>query len=85
MKPTVRISSKIILLRAKIEQTLETISQLINTGTKKAGIWKSVKGTDIYNETTKQWTFINADGSFNTAFKLSSKQYENLISTGVVK
>ena len=39
----------------------------------------------IYNEATHQWAFINADGSFNTAFQLSSQQYEHLIETGIVK
>ncbi|MCI9287857.1 MAG: hypothetical protein HFJ57_07935 [Clostridia bacterium] len=41
--------------------------------------------THIYNPNTKQWAFINSDGTFNTAFKLSDTQYKYLIETGDVR
>lgn len=71
--------------KASVQQFQNDVSQLINTGTQKAGTWKGVEGTHIYNQSTQQWEFVNADGSFNTAFKLSSQQFEHLINTGVVK
>lgn len=39
----------------------------------------------IYNASTRQWTFINSDGTLNTAFKLSETQFKYLLETGVVK
>jgi hypothetical protein len=58
---------------------------LIDTGTQKSGTWKGVQRTHIYNENTRQWVFINADGSFNTAFILDDNQWKYLLSTGAVK
>ena len=71
--------------KASVNQFKNDISQIVNAGTQKVGTWKGVQGTHIYNEATHQWAFINADGSFNTAFKLSQQQYDHLINTGVVK
>ncbi|EAD9711470.1 hypothetical protein AF112_14340, partial [Listeria monocytogenes] len=63
----------------------QDVKELINTGVQKSGTWYGKQGTHIYNPTTKQWTFINEDGTFNTAFKLSSEQFNYLIKTGVVR
>lgn len=61
------------------------VSELINIGVQKQGKYRNFEGTHIYNEETKQWTFINSDGTMNTAFKLSESQYKYLVEKGVVK
>jgi len=71
--------------KASVELFKKDISELINTGVQKQGIYRNDEGTHIYNETTKQWTFINLDGTMNTAFKLSDVQFKYLIETGVVR
>ena len=53
----------------------QDVKDLINTGVQKSGTWYGRQGTHIYNPSTRQWAFINADGTFNTAFKLSPEQY----------
>jgi len=50
-----------------------------------SGTYRSTQGTHIFNETTRQWVFINSDGSFNTGFKLSEAQFKYMIETGTVK
>ena len=71
--------------KASVELFKNDIKNLINTGTQKSGTYRATAGTHIYNPSTKQWVFINFDGSFNTAFKLSVDQFKYLIETGVVK
>ncbi|WP_353479631.1 pre-toxin TG domain-containing protein [Priestia aryabhattai] len=71
--------------KSSVELFKNDVSELINTGVQKQGKYRNVEGTHIYNETTKQWTFINSDGTMNTAFKLSDSQYKYLIEKGVVK
>jgi len=71
--------------KSSVELFKNDISELINTGVQKQGKYRNVEGTHIYNEATKQWTFINSDGTLNTAFKLSDIQLKYLIETGVVK
>ncbi|TDL32829.1 hypothetical protein E2R51_09160 [Jeotgalibacillus sp. S-D1] len=71
--------------KSSVDLFKNDVSELINTGVQKQGKYRNIEGTHIYNETTKQWTFINSDGTLNTAFKLSDKQVAYLIETGVVK
>ena len=71
--------------KVSIQHFREDVSKLINTGTQKSGSWKGVQGTHVYNMSTRQWAFINADGTFNTAFRLSRDQFDYLLKTGVVK
>lgn len=71
--------------KASLQQFQNDVSNLINNGIQKSGTWKGVEGTHIYNATTKQWAFVNADGTFNTAFKLSDNQFKYLLESGVVK
>ncbi len=71
--------------KSSVELFKNDVSELINTGVQKQGKYRNVEGTHIYNETTKQWTFINSDGTMNTAFKLSESQYKYLVEKGVVK
>ena len=61
------------------------INNLLENGLQKSGTYRATPGTHVYNPSTRQWAFYNADGSFNTAFKLSPDQYKYLIETGVVK
>lgn len=70
---------------ASVNKFKQDIMHLINTGNQKLGTWKGVKGTHIYNEKTRQWAFINENGTFNTAFKLDDRQWGYLIKTGAVK
>ena len=51
----------------------------------KPGTWWGSEGTHVFNPNTNQWVFINSDGTFNTAFKLSIEQMKHLLETGVVK
>ncbi|NME07822.1 colicin D domain-containing protein, partial [Psychrobacillus sp. BL-248-WT-3] len=71
--------------KSSVELFKNDVSELINTGVRKQGKYRNVEGTHIYNEDNKQWTFINSDGTMNTAFKLSDSQYKYLIDKGVVK
>jgi hypothetical protein len=71
--------------KSSVELFRKDISQLINTGIQKQGKYRSFEGTHIYNASTRQWTFINSDGTLNTAFKLSETQFKYLLETGVVK
>ena len=71
--------------KSSVELFKNDVSELINSGVQKQGKYRNVEGTHIYNETTKQWTFINSDGTMNTAFKLSESQYKYLVEKGVVK
>ena len=61
------------------------INQLIINGVHKSGSYRATLGTHVYNPSTRQWAFFNANGTFNTAFKLSPEQFKYLIETGVVK
>ena len=61
------------------------INKLLKGGLQKSGTYRATQGTHVYNPSTRQWAFFNLDGSFNTAFKLSTDQYKYLIETGVVK
>lgn len=71
--------------KSSVEIFKNDVSELIDTGVQKQGKYRTIEGTHIYNETTKQWVFINSDGTMNTAFKLSDSQHKYLIETGVVK
>lgn len=71
--------------KASLQQFQNDICNLINNGIQKPGTWKGVEGTHIYDIATKLWVFINADGTFNTAFKLSDIQLKYLQENGVVK
>lgn len=71
--------------KSSVELSKRDVSKLINNGIQKQGKYRSFQGTHIFNENTKQWTFINSDGTFNTAFKLSDSQFKYLLETGVVK
>ncbi|TDW14693.1 RHS repeat-associated protein [Breznakia blatticola] len=73
--------------KGSIQQYQNDISKFIDSpnNIQKPGTWWGSQGTHIYNPTTNQWVFINADGTFNTGFKLSADQMKYLIETGVVK
>lgn len=71
--------------KASVELFKNDLNNLLETGVQKSGTWYGNQGTHVYNPTTKQWAFYNADGSFNTAFKLSESQLKYLIETGVVR
>ena len=68
-----------------VELFRSDINNLLINGAQKSGTYRSTFGTHVYNLVTQQWAFFNADGTFNTAFKLSSDQFMYLIETGVVK
>ncbi|MDG5471386.1 T7SS effector LXG polymorphic toxin [Jeotgalibacillus sp. ET6] len=71
--------------QSSVELFKNDIIKLINSGVQKKGKYRNIEGTHIYNIDTKQWAFINSDGTMNTAFKLSEKQVDYLVKTGVVK
>jgi len=71
--------------KASVNSFTNDVKKLIDSGKQKSGTWRGTKGTHVYDSKTKQWAFINEDGSFNTAFKLGEEQYKHLIKTGVVK
>jgi hypothetical protein len=70
---------------ASVKLFVNDVKKLINTGIQKSGTWYGRQGTHIYNPTTRQWAFINLDGTFNTALKLSPDQFKYLIETGAVR
>jgi hypothetical protein len=71
--------------KASVNQFTNDLRNLADTGIQKSGIYRDTAGTHIFNSSTQQWMFVNSDGSFNTAFKLSPDQFNYLTQTGVVK
>ena len=73
--------------KTSVSQFQNDISKFIDSPSniQKSGSWWGTQGTHVYNPNTGQWVFINADGTFNTAFKLSVEQLQHLNTTGVVK
>ncbi|WP_144399617.1 hypothetical protein [Pilibacter termitis] len=67
-----------------INAFISDLKKFADTGVQKKGSWKQFKGTHIYDPKTKNWMFINQDGSFNTAFRLNDEQYKHLIESGKV-
>ena len=61
------------------------INNLLETGLQKSGAYRATPGTHVYNPSTRQWAFYDANGNFVTAFKLGPDQFKYLIETGVVK
>jgi len=71
--------------KASVNQFTNDVKNLIDTGVQKTGTFRATSGTHIYDPSTSQWAFVNSDGTFNAAFKLSPDQFKYLIETGVVK
>ena len=61
------------------------INNLLKTGLQKSGAYRATPGTHVFNPSTRQWAFYDANGNFVTAFKLGPDQFKYLIETGVVK
>ncbi|MPM58556.1 hypothetical protein SDC9_105387 [bioreactor metagenome] len=61
------------------------LNNLLETGLQKSGTYRTTPGTHVYNPSTRQWAFYDANGNFVTAFKLGPDQFKYLIETGVVK
>ena len=63
---------------------IEDVKKLINSGSQKAGKYRGTSGIHIYDETSRQWVFINDDGTFNTCFKLGDSQWKYLMEGGEI-
>jgi hypothetical protein len=71
--------------KASVNAFINDVKKLIDIGVQKAGTWRGVKGTHVYDPKTRLWVFINENGTLNTAFKLSEEQFKHLLKTGIVK